>query len=288
MTTVLIAGLATGAIYAFIALGYNITHLASGALNFAHANLMMLAVFLSMVGLQLGLNAIIVTVAVAIVVGLLALIEERLAIRLLRNNAAHSELVTTLGVASIITGFIVLIWGSDPLSLPAGSWPTGALDLPGGRVQLSDLLMIVVILVIAAALILISRKTKIGISALARSEDREAAQLRGIDVLKLSMFGFALSGVVVGLAAIPIGTKTLAVSSVILILAIKGFVALTLGGVGSMGGAIVGGLFIGLLEAVVERYVGASFRDLIVFAVFLAVLFIRPQGLFGTVRQRVV
>lgn len=287
MLTTLVAGLTTGAIYAFVALGYNITHIASRALNFAHANLIVLGMFFSAAWLADGLPTPAVVLLGALAVAGVALVEERLAIRPLRNRAAHSELVTTLGVSSILTGLIIIVWGADPIPVPPVV-PEASFLLLGARIDLNDLAILGVVAAITVGLVLLFRRTTFGIAALAQNEDPEAATLRGIDVRRLSLWGFALAGLVAGAVAGIIGHATFAVATLSLTLAIKGFVALTLGGVGSFGGALIGGLVIGVLEALTARYLGAEFRDIAVFLIFVAILLIRPHGLFGRVQTRMV
>lgn len=289
MVTSLVAGLAVGAIYAFIAVGYNLTFLTARVFNFAHAHLLVLAMFVSVALLHIGVPPLATVAITGIGIALLAVVEELLAVGPLRKRSggSHMELVTTLGVAEIITGVIIVVWGSDPIRVPSPV-ELGSFDILGGRIQNADLVIIGVVLIFSGALALIIRRTRFGHSALAQSEDREAAALRGINIAWLSVAGFALSGLVVGLAALPIGGRTFAVVSIALTLAIKGFIAMTLGGVGSIGGAIIGGLSLGVIEALTERVLGTSFRDIAVFLVFVAVVLLRPQGIFGSVKQRIV
>jgi branched-chain amino acid transport system permease protein len=120
------------------------------------------------------------------------------------------------------------------------------------------------------------------------AEDREAASLRGVNVRALALGAFAVSGLLAGALGPVIGSKTFAVATLGSALALKGFVALALGGFGSVGGALIGGLAIGMTEEYSARYLGSSYSNLLVFAVLLVVLMAKPTGLFGQVRERMV
>lgn len=287
MTTALISGLATGSIYALIAMGYSITHLTSRVLNFAQAHLMVLGMFLSVWMFNRGVPVVLVVAGCALAVMVVALVEERVAIRPLRTIGAHSELVTTLGYATMITGLIIVVAGSDPLVV---HFPISANSFRflGGRVQLVDMALIAVAFVIAGMLAAMLRWTRLGIATLAQSEDREAALLRGIDVRKLSLLGFGMIGLLAGMVGPLVGNKTYAVAPLALLLAVKGFVVVCLGGLGSMEGAWLGGLIIGVLEALASRYLGTNYRDLTVFVVFATLVLLRPSGLFGKTSMRTV
>lgn len=287
MATALISGLAMGSIYALIAMGYNITYLTSRVVNFAQAHLMVLGMFLSVWMFGRGVPVVLVVAGSALAVMAVALVEERVAIRPLRTVGAHSELVTTLGYATVITGLIIVVAGSDPLAV---RFPFSArsFHLLGGRIQPVDLALIITALVIAGVLAAILRWTRLGIATLAQSEDREAALLRGIDVRKLSMIGFGLVGLLAGMVGPLVGNKTYAVASLALLLAVKGFVVVCLGGLGSIEGAWLGGLTIGVLEALAIWRFGTDYRDLTVFVVFVAMLLLRPSGLFGKTNVRTV
>jgi branched-chain amino acid transport system permease protein len=130
--------------------------------------------------------------------------------------------------------------------------------------------------------------TVLGIALLAVSEDREAALMRGINVRALGIGAFAVSGIVAGLLGPLIGPKTFAVATLGSDLALKGFVAMAIGGFGSAPGALIGGFAVGLIESEAGRYLGASYSNLMIFAVLLGVLLLRPNGLFGHARERMV
>ncbi|WP_238010605.1 branched-chain amino acid ABC transporter permease [Dactylosporangium sp. AC04546] len=286
--TEIIAGLTTGAIYAMVALGYNVTYLASGVLNFAHANLMVAGMFVAYWAHDIGGLPVPVVFLIAFVLaGVVGLVEERFAIRPLRNSSGSAELVTMIGVATVITGIIAFTFGTDALRVPFFG-PDQTVVVLGGRAQPLDLIIVGVAIALAIALELITHRTRIGLAALAQTDDREAAQLRGINVGGLSMWGFAVAAAAGGLLGPLLVAKTFAATSLALLLAVKGFVVLVLGGVGSHRGVLIAALGIGLVEAFGARYIGPLYRDVVVFVVFAIVLLALPHGLFGDRKVRAV
>jgi branched-chain amino acid transport system permease protein len=284
--TLLWSGLSVGAIYALVAVGYNVVFVSSGAFNFANAQLIMLGTFVAYWGLAiLHLNPVVVMFLAAAIVGLAAVVEERVAIRTTRT--IESQLITTVGVATLINGISALIWGGEPLGVPFfGSSNVGT--LLGGRIFADTVWLIGVAVVLTFVLFAFTRKTLVGIALLAVSEDREAASVRGINVRALAIGAFALSGIIAGGLGVVIGPHTDAVATLGTSLALYGFVALAMGGFGSLPGGLIGGMAVGLIEVFSARYLGSQYGDIMVFATLLAVLLIRPAGLFGTFRERMV
>jgi branched-chain amino acid transport system permease protein len=284
--TLIWAGLSLGAVYAIIAIGYNIVFTASGVFNFAHAQLLMVGTFIAYWGLAVAkLPIVLVFVVGGLVVGALAVAEERIAIRPIKGT--EGQLVTTVGVATLLGGASTLIWGGQPLTVPFLS-SSKVWTVFGGRVLPVEVLLIVVAVVLTVVLIIYARSSMIGLATLAMAEDREAAALRGVNVRALALGAFALSGILAGVLGPVVGAKTFAVATLGSALALKGFVALALGGFGSLTGGLIGGLAIGMIEEFTARYLGSSYSTLIVFGVLLLVLMTRPSGLFGTVRERMV
>jgi branched-chain amino acid transport system permease protein len=280
------SGLAIGAVYALVAIGYNVVYIAYSTFNFAHAQLMMLAVFVSYWGLVVAeLPVVVVVLVAALGVGVLALIEEFAAIRPVKG--AHAHLVTTLGMATLLDGVTRLVWGDQVLKVPPPV-PDVTWTLLGGRVSAVEIALIVGIVVITAGLTVYGRRSLTGLALLAMAEDRDAARLRGIDVERLALGAFVFTGVLAGLTGPLVGPKTFAVATLGAALALKGFVALAIGGFGSLPGALVGGFAVGLVESLSGRWLGSAFSTIMVFVVLLLVLMLRPTGLFGTTRERVV
>ncbi|MBO2453174.1 branched-chain amino acid ABC transporter permease [Actinomadura barringtoniae] len=287
--TDIIAGLAIGAIYAMVALGYNVTYLASGVLNFAHANMMVVGMYVAYWAYSSGgLPTPLVFGIAFLLAGLAGLVEERFAIQPLRRATGSAELVTMIGVATVITGIVELSYGTDALRVPFFG-PDHTLVLAfGTRTQPVDLMIIAAAVLLAVLLQLGTRRTRIGLAALAQIDDREAAQLRGINVGALSMWGFAFASAVGGLLGPLLVAKTFAAPSLALVLAVKGFVVLVLGGVGSHRGVLLAAFAIGVAEALGARYIGPLYRDVVVFAVFAVTLLAFPQGLARRQKVRLV
>jgi branched-chain amino acid transport system permease protein len=283
------AGLSIGALYALIALGYNMVLVASGVFNFAYAQLIMLAVYFSytaVVILKLPIWGVVVFSAGCVAV--IAMAEERVAIRPLAARLdLHGTLITTIGVATLIDGLVLLFWGTQPLTVPV-ALDNEQLQLLGASIQPTNLLLILLVPIVAILLHVWSHKTILGLASLAPAEDREAAMVRGIDVKRVAMISFCISGLIAGAAGILIAPQTYADPSLAQNLALLGFVALAIGGSGHQLGGVVGGFATGLAYAVAERYLNSTWADIIVFAAFLVVLMARPRGILGKPIERYV
>lgn len=288
MTTALWTGLTLGSVYTLIALGYNIVFVTTGVFNFAQAQLLILGTFVAYwTSVTLGWPALPAIVICVLICTVTSVLEERLAIRPLAGKGFHGELVTTVGVTVVIEGVILKIWGPDPLRVPFFGWnSTWRL----GDVAILPVEVLIIGVAVGASLgtYLWSRFSMVGLGSRATIEDRDAAMLRGVNVRRLSIGAFVVAGALAGLLGPIVGPKTFAVASLGFVLALKGFVALALGGFGSHVGALVGGVLLGLVEALAGRQLGADYQNVIVFAVLLVVLLARPTGLFGIRTERVV
>lgn len=285
---ILWAGLAMGAIYVMVAVAFNIVYVASGTFNFAQPQFLMVGTFIAywlVVGQDLPFVAAMLT---GLVVGLtIGAVEHLLAVRPLAKSSAHGELVTTVGWSVVMQGVVLLIWGSEPLRVP-GLGADKYLNVLGGRLSVNDLVLIVTAVLLVIVVHLWFTRTRTGIASLAAAEDPQAASVRGISTQRLSILAFAVGGAVLGALGPMVAPKTFAVFSLGTLLVLKAFVALAIGGFGSFIGAMIGGFSIGLVEAGVDRYWGTQFVNLSVFALLIGVLMLRPQGLFGQQRERVV
>jgi len=286
MMTLLWSGLASGAVYALVAIGYNIVFISSQTFNFAQAQLVMVGAFVAYFGLvTLHLPAAVAALMAAASVAVLAALEERLAVRPVADPEA--QLVTTLGAATLLNGATQLIWGSQALNVPFFG-PNGIVSILGGRVYPVEIALVAAAVLLVVIFAYLSRRLIVGLALLAMAANREAATLRGVNVRRLALGTFALSGAVAGLVGMLAGPFTFADATLGSSLALYGFVALAIGGFGSMGGALVGGAAVGIVGALASRYFGAEYSDLCVFGVLLIVLFARPAGLFVRTRERVV
>ncbi|WP_203070138.1 branched-chain amino acid ABC transporter permease [Falsiroseomonas ponticola] len=276
----LVSGLTVGAVYALVALGFTLIHNASDVVNFAQGEFVMLGgmvtVFAAAAGLALPLAALL-AIAVAVLVGLAL---HRLAIEPARGASAVTLIIITIGASIFLRGVAQIIFDKRFHQLPgfSGNDPImvlGAAILPQSFWVLGGALLVF------AGLFLFLERTLMGKAVLATAANRLAARLVGVDTSFVLALSFGLSAAIGAFAGILITPITLTSFDVGTLLALKGFAAAMLGGMGSPLGAVVGGLLLGLLEALGAGYVSSAYKDAVAFLVILAVLFAMPQGLFG-------
>ena len=292
MLLTLWSGLALGAVYATVALGFTMSMLPSGVFNFAQGAVVVTGTYLTYTFLaDLGLGLVALIGANAVVGLALGALCEVVCVRPLRRGGhglvQHNELLTTIGLSTVVVGVIGVVWGYLPRAVPfTGS--TTPVQLLGIPVQPDQIALLAVAVASAAGLHLWFRRTRWGQACLAVAEDRDAAALRGIDVNALSLIGFAAAGAFGTVSAIAIGPITYAIPTLAVTLALGGFVAIAIGGHGRFLGCLAGGLLVGLISSLATRYIGAAYDDLAVFALLLATLSVRPMGLGAATAARVV
>src|ERR1700686_4835627 len=261
MTTIY-SGLVGGALYSLVAVGYNIVFVPTGTFNFAQAQFVMVGTFVAWLGLAFFHWPLVLTIAIGILVGaLIGLVEERTAIRLLPGSGVHGELVTTVGVGVVIEGLAVVIFGSNSQAVPSLFPNNNAITFLNGRIFPSEVLMIGTALVLVGLADQASRRTRIGLASLATAEDKTAAVLRGINVRRLSIGAYMVAGALCVAIGPFLASTTFASTTLGDALALKGFVALAIGGFGSHRGALIGGMTAGMLEGIVARYLRADFPN---------------------------
>ena len=283
----LFSGLTVGATYALAALGFSIIYNASGVINFAQGEFIMLggmaAVVLTSLGLPLPL-AIAIAVAAVAVAGMLV---ERFAIEPARNAEVVTLIIITIGASLFIRGLVQVVLGKGSHALPAfsGDQP---IQIGGATLLPQSLWALGITLVMVAVLAWFFTRTLQGKAMLATSHNKLAAQLVGISTKKILLASFGLSAALGALGGILVAPLTSTSYDVGIMLGLKGFVAATLGGLGSGTGAIVGGLLLGVIEAMTAGYISSAYKDAAPFVLILGVLFFMPRGLFGaTVTERV-
>lgn len=280
------SGLSVGAIYALTALAYTIVFIPSGTFNFAQAFFVMLGAFLAYTTLvSWHLPWIVAVIVCGAVAGAAGYVEEWTALRPIRGKGTHAELVTTVGFGFLLTGISQLIWGTSPLQVPFIGSNT-PFSLAGGRVRPDDVALIITAVVVALGLWFFSRRSLTGLASLAAAQDREAASLKGVNVNRLSGWAVVLACCLSGVVGPLIAPETYAVTSLATSLVIVAFVAVVLGGFGSFIGAAVGGFAMGLVEALGGRYLNVNYGNILVLAVLVAVLLLRPNGIFGATATR--
>ena len=277
------SGLTVGAIYALVALGFTLIYNASDIINFAQGEFVMLGgmttVFMALAGVPLPLAALI---AIVVTTGV-GLALHRFAIAPARGASPVALIMITIGASVFLRGVAQIVFDKRFHSLPPlfGNDPIksgGAAILPQSFVVLAGAAVIVILLW------LFVERTLLGKAVIATAANRLAARLIGIDTRRIVDFSFAVSAAIGAVAGILVTPITLTSYDVGTLLALKGFAAAMLGGIGSPLGAVVGGLLIGMIEALCAGYISSSYKDAAAFLIILVVLVAMPQGLFGRIK----
>lgn len=277
----ILSGLSNGAIYALIGFGFAIIYNATGIINFAQGEFVMLGgmltiFFLTVFHLPLA-PAVLLAVMISTLVGI---VFERLAIRPLRNAKPLRLIIITIGASILIRGIAMLAWGKDTHALPAFS--SNEPILIAGATMLPQQIWIFGVTVL---IIILSRiffhYTIMGKAMRACAYNAQAAGLVGINVKSMTLISFVISAAIGSLAGIIIAPLTMTSYDVGIMLGLKGFCAVIIGGMSTGFGTVLGGLVLGLLEALGAGFISASYKDAIAFIILLLILFFRPEGLFS-------
>lgn len=283
----LLTGLTVGCVYALVALGFTIIYNATGIINFAQGEFVVLGGLLFYTlfvpaHLPLAVALVIAVVAVAMV----GLLMERLTIRPLRHAPPVTLIIVTIGVSVILRGLAKLVWGPDSFSVPAFSGDK-SLFIGGAAVQMQYLWVVGCTLLVVAGVRLFFDRTLTGKAMQACAINPEAARLAGISVERMVQLSFALSAAVSALAGAIISPLTFAAYDGGTVLGLKGFAGAIIGGLGNGLGAVLGGAVVGLLENLgvgLSPQGAAGYQDAFAFVILLLVLFIKPSGLLGKKR----
>ncbi|HXZ52145.1 MAG TPA: branched-chain amino acid ABC transporter permease [Burkholderiales bacterium] len=276
----LFAGLTAGAIYALVALGFSIIYNSSQVINFAQGEFVMIGGMATVSLLHLGLPLPLAALAAVAVTTLVALALDKLAVERAHGASIVTLIIITIGASILLRGLASLVWDKNIHALPAFSGDK-PIALGGATLLPQSLWVLGVSLAVLAALWWFFNRTLYGKAMLATSHNRLAAQLAGISVRRVLLVSFGLSGALGALAGILIAPITFTAWDVGVMLGLKGFAAAILGGLGSGPGAVLGGLLLGLTEALAAGYVSSAYKDVIAFVIILAVLVLMPGGLLG-------
>lgn len=281
----LINGISLGSIYAIIALGYTMVYGIAKMLNFAHGDVIMIGGYVVLNAVMLlnlpTIPAILVAVVACTVLGIVI---ERVAYRPLRNAASPlAVLITAIGVSYLLQNVALLVFGADTISFP-NLVTLPPLKLANGELVISSvtILTIFACIIIMAGLMLFINRTRAGQAMLAVSEDKGAAQLMGINVDGTIALTFAIGSALAAIAGFLLCTAYPSLNPYTGSMpGIKAFVAAVFGGIGSVPGAMIGGILLGIIEIFAKAYISSQMADAIVFAVLIVVLLVRPTGLLG-------
>lgn len=274
--------LSVGSLYALSALGIGLIFGIMRLINFAHGEFIMVGAYAAMLTAAIWAPfAVIVAVAVALVV---ALVTERLAFRRLRSSPPATLLITSFAVSYLLQNLMVLIEGARPQTVDFLSALTRSMDVGGVRLPWINVVTIAVTAVLLTLLAIFLRRTRFGRMTRAAASDFRMARLLGVRADRVIAIAFALSGLLAAAVAILLLAQTGTVSPVMgLQLALVGFVATVIGGMGSLSGAVLGGLTVGAVTVLLQSLLPAElrpFRDAFVYGLVIAVLLVRPGGLF--------
>jgi branched-chain amino acid transport system permease protein len=277
------SGLTVGAIYALVAIGFTLIYKASDIINFAQGEFVMLGgmmtVFAALAGVPLPLAALI-AIVVTTAVGLAL---HRIAIEPARDASPVALIMITIGASIFLRGVAQIVFDKRFHSLPP-LFDAKPIQFGGAAILPQSLVVLAGATVIVTVLWLFIDRTLLGKAVIATAANRLAARLIGIDTRRIVDFSFAVSAAIGAIAGVLITPIALTSYDVGTLLALKGFAAAMLGGIGSAPGAVVGGLLLGMIEALSAGYFSSNYKDAVAFLIILVVLVAMPQGLFGRVK----
>ena len=280
----LLNGLSLGSVYAIIALGYTMVYGIAKMLNFAHGDVIMIGAYISFCAVQYWNLPPLVSVAVAMLVcTVLGITIERLAYKPLRKASSLAVLITAIGMSYLLQNAALLIWGSNTKVFP-DFIPFEAITLLDGQltIKAEAIVTIIACIVIMTALTIFTSKTKMGKAMRVVSEDKGAAELMGINVNTTISLTFAIGSALAAIAGVLLCSAYPALTPTTGSMpGIKAFTAAVFGGIGSIRGAMIGGILLGVIEILGKAYISMELGDALVFAVLIIVLLVRPTGLLG-------
>ena len=280
----LINGISIGAVYAIIALGYTMVYGIAKMLNFAHGDVIMVGAYMSFcVTSYLGLPAVVGVLVAVAVCTVLGIVIEGLAYKPLRGVPSLAVLITAIGVSYFLQNVAQLIWGSAPKNFKS-IVSMKPLSLFAGQITITGEVIVTILASVAimVGLTLFTTRTRTGKAMRAVSEDRDAAQLMGINVNQTISMTFAIGSALAAIAGVLLcSTVPTLMPTTGAMPGIRAFTAAVFGGIGSIPGAMLGGILLGIIETFSKAYLSTQFSDAIVFLVLIVILLVKPAGLLG-------
>lgn len=271
--------LTIGSVYALVALGLTLVYGVLHIPNFAHGALYMVGAYVTLFGLtSLGVHYWIAIAISIIIVGLLAVLMERIVFNRLRNSPGIHAMIAAIGMMLFLEALVQLVWGAQYRSMPT---PYGrVIDILSLTVTVQRVLIVIAGIVVMILLHLFLKKTLIGATIIALAQNREGAFLVGINANKVAMLTFFISGGLAAVAASLASPINLVYPGMGHSVILKAFVIIIIGGMGSVPGAIVGGYILGFTESLGATFISSEYSDIIAFVLLVIILTIRPKGLF--------
>jgi branched-chain amino acid transport system permease protein len=282
LVQLILAGFAMGAVYALVALGYTLIWNAVGVVNFAQGDIVMLGAFVAVGTLANALHLPLMLNLIG-TLGIMAVFGVAMATfvyRPVRNAPQLYAIVATLGLSMLLQNVVVMIWGPEPLSFQ-GLFGTRTVTVLGARIYAQYLLILATLLLLMAAQEVMFRFSSIGRAMRATAQDAEAARLMGIRTNRIVAIIFAYAAMLAGLAGWLLAPLFYVSADMGGKISLDAFAACILGGFGSIPGALIGGLLLGLIESLGSFYISSEYIDVIAFGILFAMLVIRPEGIFG-------
>lgn len=285
----LLGGIANGCIYGLVALGFVLIYKATEAVNFAQGDMMMLGAFLTLSFVNqdsFGMPFALGVVLAIVLMGGVGYVTEVVVIRRILGQPQFAVVILTIALGFVLRFIAGMIWGHEPQNLET---PFAGESVPIGSLVLGmdELAVLVTTVVLVGALYLFFARTRLGVAMQAASQNQLAAYYSGVSVKKVSALIWAISGMVATVAGVLFAAKG-AIDPSAGLLGIKAFAAAVIGGFGSLPGALVGGLIVGLSEPLAARYIAAGYSQIAPYAIMLVVLVVRPNGLFAQIQQKKV
>lgn len=279
----LINGVSLGSIYALIALGYTMVYGIIKLINFAHGDIYMVGAYIGFFAItQAGFSIIPALIISMVVTGILGILVERIAYKPLRHAPRISLLITAIGVSFFLEYTSMYFVSPTPRTFPNVMESVPSFQFGEFVINGQQLLIFAITFILMVILTYIVQKTKMGKAMRAVSFDTETAQLMGIDANRVISFTFGIGSALAAAAGVLVGVYYNSIDPLMGIMpGLKAFVAAVLGGIGSIPGAMTGGIILGIIESLVSGFISSTFRDAAAFAILILVLLFKPSGIFG-------